>query len=185
VIEYDSISGMRASLRRDSEESHLSSRTSNASANTSTEELSREVRQLRQHRAVLEKQIEELRHDNEVLKESESRYRAILRAIPDMVFIYSGDGYCLDVHVHDFGALAAEPESFLGRHMGEVLPRPLTERFQRHFDQALRTGKGQVLEYSLEVPGGQRRFEARITQVDDERILAIVRDTTERSRSGP
>jgi len=184
VIEYDSISGMRASPRSDPDDSNRRNRTSTASASTSTEELARQVRQLRQRHESLELQNEELRQDNEALKESGSRYRAILRAIPDMVFIYSNDGYCLDVHVHDFGALAAEPEAFLGRHMGEVLPKPLTERLQRLFDQAIHTGKGQIIEYFLEVPDGQRRFEARIAQVDDERILAIVRDITERGRPG-
>lgn len=152
----------------------------------STDALSRQdlvslITSLRVSRIELELENEELRRENDARRENEERYRAIVRAIPDLIFIYSGDGYCLDFHAHSFDLLVVQPEVFLGRHMSETFPKSLAGKFQRCFDEALRSGQPQVMDYSLEMPGGNKEFEARVSPMDGQRVLAIVRDVTERA----
>ncbi len=78
----------------------------------------------------------------EALRHSEERNRAILRAIPDWMFVISSDGVFLDYHVEkNPEGLLAPPEVFLGKSMHEVLPSWLAEAHQRAFERALATNE--------------------------------------------
>src|SRR4249920_2628951 len=46
---------------------------------------------------------------------------AMLRALPDMMFLMSRDGTYLDYHARDPTELLGPPSSFLGRNMREIL----------------------------------------------------------------
>jgi PAS domain S-box-containing protein len=112
------------------------------------------------------------------------RYEAILRAIPDMMFVQAPDGTYLDYHAADPSLLLMPPEQFLGKSMHELLPPDLAARFQRAFDEVLETGSTAVIEYSLEMPSGTRHYESRLVSCDGGRgILAIVRDVTDRRQT--
>jgi len=119
----------------------------------------------------------------EALRQSEDRNRAILRAIPDWMFIMSSDGVFLDYHVKNPEDLLMPPEAFLGKSMHEVLPSWLADAHQRAFDRALATNEPEQLEYSLESHHERRFYEACIVRCDDDRLLSIVRDITDRKRA--
>ena len=86
----------------------------------------------------------------EALRQSEERNRAILRAIPDWMFVLSNDGVYLDCHVKNPEALLAPPEVFLGKSMRDILPPWLAESHERAFERALASNEPERLEYSLE-----------------------------------
>jgi PAS domain S-box-containing protein len=121
---------------------------------------------------------------HEALRHSEARNRAILRAIPDWMFLTTRDGLILDFHAQDPTKLYAPPSTFLGRRVVEVLPaqvaQPLTEAFAR----AITSNEPEKVEYSL--PAGEdaeRFFEAVIVTCDGDKILSMVRDITDRRRA--
>jgi len=117
------------------------------------------------------------------LRQTEDRNRAILRAIPDWMFVMSSEGVYLDCHVKNPEALIAPPETFLGKKMREVLPAWLAEAYERAFERALATNEPELLEYSLEEHHERRFYEARIVRADSDRLLSIVRDITDRKRA--
>ena len=117
------------------------------------------------------------------LRQSEDRNRAILRAIPDWMFVMSSDGVYLDCHVKNSEDLIAPPEAFLGKSMREVLPSWLADAYERAFERALATNEPELLEYSLEKRHERRFYEARIVRADVDRLLSIVRDITDRKRA--
>jgi PAS domain S-box-containing protein len=119
----------------------------------------------------------------EALRQSEERSRAILRAIPDWMFVMSSDGVYLDYHVKNPEALLAPPEAFVGKSMREVLPSWLADTYERAFERALATNEPELVEYSLEEHHERRFYEARIVRADADRLLCIVRDITDRKRA--
>jgi signal transduction histidine kinase len=117
------------------------------------------------------------------LRQSEDKNNAILRALPDMMFLQSSQGVYLDYYARDPGALLVPPEKFLGRHMSEVLPPELLALLTPLFDRMKTSDEPAVAEYSVPILGVPRHYEARIVRVDKDRILSIVRDVTERRQA--
>ena len=115
-------------------------------------------------------------------RQVEVRHRAILRALPDWVFLMSREGVFLDCHVKDREFLLAEPEDFIGRHVTEVLPPELAADLTRLFDQVARMDQPGTFEYFVPVAGEIRYYEVRAVRCND-RILTIVRDVTEGKRA--
>jgi signal transduction histidine kinase len=130
--------------------------------------------------AALHAQINERKRAEEELRESEARSRAMLRAIPDLVFRLSRDGEYLDYKAESGASLFAPPELFLGKKIGDILPLSVARQSTAAIAEALRTGKTQVFEYVLALQGGAREFEARIAVSGTDEVVAIVRDITER-----
>jgi signal transduction histidine kinase len=119
----------------------------------------------------------------EALRASEERVRAILKALPDMMFLMSAEDVFLDYHAKDLGSLLAPPEAFLGKRLEEVIPPPLGEDLRHAFRRARVTGGPEIVEYSIGADDHLRFYEARVVGCDGDKILAIVRDTTDRKRA--
>lgn len=119
----------------------------------------------------------------EKLQRNQARTTAIIAAIPDMLFRIGKNGTCLDCHVPDPDLLYAPPEQFIGKKMFEVLPADLSKKFEKHIAATLETGRLQQLEYTLDVDGQTKWFDARMTSNDPEEVLVIVRDITNRKQS--
>lgn len=111
------------------------------------------------------------------LRHSEARNRAILRAMPDLMFVQDRHGTFVDFHTRDPHLLYASPETFLGKSIRDIMPPALADRFMTAIEQAHQTQEPVIVEYDLHVDE-PRHFEARIVPADSERVLSIVRDVT-------
>gem|GEM_PF-2835941 len=127
--------------------------------------------------------ITDRKRAEESLRESETRNRAILRAIPDLMFLMSNDGVYLDYHAKDHSHLITPPEQFLGKSYREVLPPHMIGPFDRCFEQVRNSGGPVFVEYSLQIGERAGYYEARVVSCDRDRVLAIVRDITERKQA--
>ena len=125
----------------------------------------------------------EHQRSQEALRQSEERNRAILRALPDWMFILDTDGVFLDCHVNNPKDLLVPPEAFIGKSMHDVLPPSLAEAHQRAFERALVTNEPERIEYSLESQHELRFYEACVVRCDSDKMLSIVRDITDRKRA--
>jgi nitrogen-specific signal transduction histidine kinase len=119
----------------------------------------------------------------EALRQSEQRNRAILRAIPDWMFVMSSDGVFLDCHVKNPKELLVPPEAFLGKSIHDILPAWLADAQARTFERALATNEPESLEYSLESGEDTRFYESCAVRCDSDKVLSIVRDITDRKRA--
>jgi PAS domain S-box-containing protein len=119
----------------------------------------------------------------EALRHSEARNRAILRAIPDWMFLTTREGVILDFHAQDATKLYAPPSTFLGRRVLEVLPPMVAEQLVQAFARAFTSGEPEKIEYSLQAGDDERFFEAVIVTCDGDKILSMVRDITDRRRA--
>lgn len=108
---------------------------------------------------------------------------AIFRAFPDLLFSINTEGRILDYRAGNASALFLPPEQFLGRRIQAVLPEDIGAKFGRAIDEAFKTGRVIPIEYLLKVPDGECWFEARLVRLDESRVVAIVRDVTERIKN--
>ena len=126
--------------------------------------------------------ITERLRTEEALQESEARHRALLAAMPDMVFRLDRAGTFLDYKSDRVADLAASPEAFLGRRVAEVLPADVAIETEATIARVLASGGTETIEYTLGLSGGARDFEARLGPVGPDEVVAVVRDVTERNR---
>lgn len=123
--------------------------------------------------------LTERKNAEEILASSEARQRALLSAIPDLIFRIRSDGTYLDYKAEHASDLAVPPEAFLGKTIAEVSPE-LAPQAMAHVERSLRTGQTEVFEYQLMVNGRPRDFEARIVASGNDEVVAICRDITVR-----
>jgi PAS domain S-box-containing protein len=114
----------------------------------------------------------------QTVRQSEGRYRALLNAIPDLMFRMTRDGTYLDFK-GESADLAVPPEQMIGSNARDILPADVADQLLEGIAHAIDTGEVATGEYELVLNGVARTFEARIVRDEDEAVL-IVRDITER-----
>ena len=139
--------------------------------------------ELEQNLAQLGEEIAERKAAEAALLESESRNRALIEAIPDLVFTNRRDGEYLAVHVANPSLLYMEPEAFLHRKIPEVLPGPLAGQLMGVIEEVLASKALRELNYSLAIGGSEMAFEARVVPCTADTVITMVRDVTERTRA--
>jgi len=120
---------------------------------------------------------EALQRSEELLRRSEANTKAILAAIPDMMFRMTRDGVYLDFKA-SAEDLYVPAEQIVGRGVKDLLPADVSARALDQIQGALDLGEVRVFEYQLPMPEGPRDYEARIRKSGDNEIVAIVRDIT-------
>ncbi|MBE9096737.1 PAS domain S-box protein [Tychonema sp. LEGE 07203] len=116
------------------------------------------------------------------LRKSESTNRALLNAIPDMIFRCRADGTLVDFKPAKDLQTLVPANIFIGQKAQDILPSAFAEEILSANQQALDTGEIQVLEYQLQIQDALCHFEARTVFCTDDEIIAIVRDITNRKR---
>ncbi len=116
----------------------------------------------------------------QALQESELRNRALLDAIPDLIFIFNRDGVFLDYHSTNPDQLILPAESFLNQHLSHVLPSELAQLTMEALNVVFQRGQPHIYEYMLVLDGKQHHYEGRMVPCGEERALAIIREITEK-----
>ena len=114
----------------------------------------------------------------EQLKESEAKDRAILSALPDVLFQVSKDGTFISCYARSKDMPYVEPEEFLNKNFHDVLPEEIAYRGIRSIKKAIRTGETVSFESRFVVKGTLRDWEARFAKVDKETAVVLIRDVT-------
>lgn len=135
---------------------------------------------LRNAHAELEERVEER---TKQLAESEALNRAMIEALPDMIFRLDRDGTYLDVKVPEGSHLSASADQMIGRKPSDLLPRETAEYLMAELDQALKSGTTRVVEYSLPFDGETHHMESRLVQYGSDEVMAIVRDVTDKVKA--
>jgi PAS domain S-box-containing protein len=131
---------------------------------------------------VIVRNITRRKRREEELRVSEERSRALLEAIPDLMFRCSRDGTFLDVHEGERRSLRPV-EEVIGMNVYDYpLPRELMDRFMAGAETAFETRANQTFEYDLELVGEVRHQEARLAPIGDDEFFVMIRDVTEARR---
>lgn len=131
----------------------------------------------------LQDELEARKQAEEALRSSEAKVRALLGAVPDILFVLTRTGEYVDCYTSHFDELFVSPAEFLGRNVRDVMPAEIADLYFTALDHLLQTGESQLFEYSLTLPDGLHEFEAHLDRYQGEYILCVARDVTERKRS--
>ena len=137
------------------------------------------------HAAELEARVAERTAE---LARSESRIRAIVNALPDVVFVLDDTGRYVEIVTRDDRRLYRNAGELLGRSVEDVLPEAASTSLREVTRKTLETGTVQVLDYPLETQRGMRWFEGRSAplRMDGDatpHVVVIARDITDRKRA--
>jgi PAS domain S-box-containing protein len=130
----------------------------------------------------LEQEVDERRRAEDKIRASEAKSRALLDAIPDMIFQLDQTGRFIDYKGAQNDLISA-PESFLGKKISDILPSALAARVMKRLTDALQTRQIQIFEYELKSKGKPENFECRLVAISDTQAVAIVRNISEHIRA--
>ncbi|MDM8521113.1 GAF domain-containing protein [Anaerolineales bacterium HSG6] len=123
--------------------------------------------------------IKEVEHD---LREKERSTRSLIDALPDLIIRVSPDGKYLDFKGNIQGMQALAVPENLGRKNDVILPVKVAQQQQHYIDLAISTGKVQIYEQTLISEGMPQHNEIRIINWDNDEVLLIIRNVTERKQ---
>ena len=127
--------------------------------------------------------ITEQMEAEEALRQSVTRQRALLTALPDLLFRIRADGLFLDFHTPHPDMLAIPPNQFMGKKLDAILPSDLAQTMMAAIEEVISKEQPVQIEYAMQIPTGRREFEARIVPTNPTEVLALVRDITEERQS--
>lgn len=113
------------------------------------------------------------------LRESEQKNNALIKAIPDIIFILDKNGTYLDFKA-DYYAKFKPNKSIIGLNHRHYFEGDKLEEILSKIKKTIETAEVQTIEYQLNSPIGVRWFEARISPLNENEVLSLVRDVTER-----
>ncbi|MEO7840742.1 MAG: PAS domain S-box protein, partial [Anaerolineales bacterium] len=118
------------------------------------------------------------KHTLQALQKSEARIRALLEAMPDMIFELSIDGIFVDFIPSPDSRSLLPPQDFLGRNIREIMPPEVASSALFAIRRAQETGQLHAFGYQLPVEGEMRSYEARVMALPGKNVITIVREVT-------
>ena len=130
------------------------------------------------------KDINDHKRAEEALCQSEVQNRAIISAIPDLMFRVSSKGiylgYVSTCEVVDLLPLDVQP---VGKHVSEFLPPEVRERQLQYLQLALATGRNQIYEQQHWIDGRLQFEEVRVVVSGEDEVLFMIRDISDRKQA--
>ncbi|WP_417549011.1 diguanylate cyclase domain-containing protein [Methylophaga sp.] len=117
------------------------------------------------------------------LQQSYQRNQAIIKAIPDLLFTIDRNGKIIDFEQGESVPLLMPEEDFINKHVSQTLPDFLAQRTLQALHKTLDEGESDYYEYELNLTGKQHFFMARTSPINQNRMLVVVIDITERKKS--
>ncbi|MFQ5850534.1 MAG: PAS domain S-box protein, partial [Candidatus Binatia bacterium] len=131
-------------------------------------------------RSFQNKQIGKDNRELEGLRKSHAKYRALLDAIPDLVFLMSRDGTILDFIPAKDPDTSEPPSEIIGKSVYGVFPAGVARQIVSCGERALQTGNKQTFDLQLLRKGAMRDYKARLVVSGDDEVMTVMHEATER-----
>lgn len=142
------------------------------------EELQAYVQQLTASEEEMRLQYEQLAESEKKLKASEERTNAIIKVMPDLLFLIDESGIFIDSMAGNESLLLLPKEAFIGKSLFDVMPKEISEEARERMQTVLKHGIVESFKYELNLYGQKRHFELRMVRKNEKEIIAISRDVT-------
>jgi len=126
----------------------------------------------------------ELAEKTRQLAESEAQTRAILTAIPDLMFRVRADGIYLGyIKTHQVVDLLPQTFDPVGKHISELLPEEVSQRHLHYIQKVVATQQPEIYEQTNCINGQVQYEEVRVVADGADKVLFMVRDISDRKRA--
>lgn len=116
------------------------------------------------------------------LRESQARYRRYIDHAPIGIFIADPNGRYIDVNPASAVITGYSQDELLQRHMLELIPESAHAEAKDHFQKVLSAGRSVGELPFIHKSGEHRWWTVDAIQIEDQRFMGMVSDTTEQKR---
>ncbi|MFH1121079.1 MAG: PAS domain S-box protein [Bacteroidota bacterium] len=106
---------------------------------------------------------------------------SIISAFPDSIFIIDKSGILLEFFSNDPDDTLSQHRHFQNALIEKIMPADIAQLIRSHITDVLETGQIQKYEYIIPSANGRKFFESRMVKLSEEKVLAVMRNTTERT----
>lgn len=132
---------------------------------------------LREH---LKQELDERHKVEQTLRISEARHKAILEALPDLMFQLNREGRIVEFKAQNSEDLCLPPDKMVGTKVTDMGWPEFGQRVVHFIHETLTTGAVQAFEYEWPMPHGVQAYEARMVVAGTDEVVAIVHNITQR-----
>ena len=104
---------------------------------------------------------------------------AVIHAMPDMMFVIDSKGIFTDFFSSETDHLFLNKEEVVGATLYHLFDHDEAEILMGMLNKCLLSDELTTYQYEMNFPGILRHYEARISQLDNDHVLVIVRDVSE------
>jgi len=127
--------------------------------------------------------ISEIKDQDEKIREQNSRLKAVMEAMPDMIFTHDQAGNYLDFYKSEANFDLNDYSNLVGGNLRDAWPVETYNMLFGKIQECITTGKMITIEYPRIENGEKIWFEGRIVRMDDTKALRFVRNITERKEA--
>jgi len=125
----------------------------------------------------------ERQHSEEAMRQSEATKQAIIQAIPDLLMRMHSDGSAVEFISNSHFNIINSAQVGQGATVFDVLPSHLAQLRMHYSQLALESKNTQIYEQEVVLEGERRYEEVRIVPLQQDEVLVMVRDITDRKQS--
>jgi len=114
------------------------------------------------------------------IQKTNEQYRRIIEALSEFVFIFDKDFVIQDVIMASSAVLLHPKEELIGINGRLIYSPEVSDLYISTIRACLEDQKQKEIEYPLEADGQTYYFQARIAPYEENRVLALIRDVTDR-----
>lgn len=154
------------------------------SEQTAVETLVEQIETLKKENEQLRRQLSTLQPEKDKGKSISFKEKyavKILNSLPDMLTVFSHDEIGVEVVSNeDTNHVGVSNKDFEGMHMHDMVPPEAYQNIHSNMKKVITTGTVSAAHHELDVDGVHHHYENRIFPLDEEYVLIMCRDVTER-----
>ena len=140
-----------------------------------------ELASLREENRLLKEKLSALEHGSDNISFKEKYAVKILDSLPDMLTVFNHEETGIEVVSNEeTNHVGVSNETFKGMSMREMVPKEAYHNIHNNLLKVITTGRGSTAHHELDVNREHHYYENRIFPLDDEYVLIMCRDISER-----
>jgi len=120
---------------------------------------------------------------DELMSDVIGRDYAILKALPDMLFILSEEGKFTDLKTGVNSDFPISPSQVIGKNVTDIFPQNIAEQIQILVKESFLTGQLKNFDFKIQHHDSEKHYEARIVKSHKNEVLMLLRDVTNQKKN--